>query len=100
MCGGRAISRVCSCIKIHRTHKRDSLCAVSCTKAQLQEEEACKYRPTFSQVINYTKSAFSIQICSLIPYGAHLAEPAVKWFKQSPSGGSRSGTDSPVAGEG
>lgn len=101
MWGDRAVSRVCSCIKIHRTHKtRQLLCAVSYRKAQLQGEKACKYRPTFSRVINYTKSAFSIQICSLIPYGAHLAGPAVKWFKQSPSGGSRSGTGSPVAWEG
>lgn len=57
----------------------------------------CKYGPKCSQVINYTKSAFSIQICSVIPYGAHLGEPAVNCFKPSPSGDSLPGIHSPVA---
>lgn len=70
------------------------------SKSTTSRGRACNYKPTCSQVINYSKSAFSIQICSLIPDGAHLSEPAVKWFKQSPSGGSRPGSDSPVAGEG
>jgi len=59
---------------------------------------ACKYRPKTSQAINYTQTAFSIQICSFIPYGVHLQEPRVNCFKPSPSGYTLPGIHSPVVG--